>query len=77
MNHLDFLREGLRNIKTVGTITRSSKALCKKMTEPVNFDKARIIVEYGAGDGVITKHILSQMHKEIERNKRREARSCL
>ena len=64
MNHLDFLREGLRNIKTVGTITRSSKALCKKMTEPVNFDKARIIVEYGAGDGVITKHILSQMHKE-------------
>ncbi len=56
-----FFRESLRNIKTVGTFTRSSKYVCRKMVSQVDFSSARTIVELGAGDGVITRHILKAM----------------
>ncbi len=64
MGSLKFFAESMRNLKTVGTFTRSSKALCKGAIKPVDFDSARHIVELGAGDGVITKHILAAMHPE-------------
>lgn len=64
MGTIEFFRESVKNLKTVGTITRSSKYLCKSMIKPVDFDKARVIVELGSGDGVVTKHILKKMHKE-------------
>ena len=64
MKSIEFLREGLRNLKTVGTVTRSSKHLCKGMIKHVDFQHARLIVELGAGDGVITKHILRNMHPD-------------
>ncbi len=57
----NFFSESIKNIKTVGTLTRSSKFVCRKMVSQVDFSTARTIVELGAGDGVITKHILSQM----------------
>lgn len=63
---MSFLREGIRNIKTVGTITRSSPYLCKQMIRHVNFDRARVLVELGAGDGVITRHILNQMDSDCK-----------
>ena len=56
-----FFQESLRNLKTVGTITRSSKFVCRKMLHPVDFSGKVNIVELGAGDGVITRHILDQM----------------
>lgn len=61
MSTIDFFREGLRNLKTVGTLTRSSKFLCKNLVGHVDFSKAQMLVELGAGDGVITKHILNEM----------------
>lgn len=64
MKKIDFFKESIRNIKTVGTITRSSKYLCKGMIKPVDFEKADVIVELGAGDGVITEHILKHMKKD-------------
>ena len=64
MSALNFLRESLRNLKTVGTVTRSSPALCRGAIKPVDFGSARAIVELGAGDGVITKHILARMHPQ-------------
>jgi len=66
MKSIEFLREGLRNLKTVGTVTRSSKHLCKGMIKHVDFQGARLIVELGAGDGVITKHILRSMHPDAK-----------
>ncbi len=57
----NFFSESLKNIKTVGTLTRSSKFVCRKMVSQVDFSTARTIVELGAGDGVITKHILAAM----------------
>lgn len=61
MGTIKFFKESVKNLKTVGTITRSSKYLCKGMIKPVDFTKANVIVELGAGDGVVTKHILAEM----------------
>ena len=61
MKAIEFFREGLKNIKTVGTLTRSSRFLCKRIVDQVDFDRAKVIVELGAGDGVITRHILERM----------------
>ncbi|MEM9919056.1 MAG: methyltransferase domain-containing protein [Bacteroidota bacterium] len=64
MGTIAFFKESLKNIKTVGTFTRSSKFVCKAMVKPVDFENAKVIVELGAGDGVITKHILQRMRKD-------------
>lgn len=64
MSTLSFLREGLRHLRTTGTITRSGRSLCKAAIDRIDFEKARVIVEFGAGDGVITKHILNKLHPD-------------
>ena len=64
MSTLSFLREGLKNLGTTGTITRSSPALCKAAIERIDFERARVIIELGAGDGVITRHILDKLHPD-------------
>ena len=61
MNKLKFLSESLKNLKTVGTVTRSSQFLCEKMVSYVDFQDSKVLVELGAGDGVITEHILKNM----------------
>ncbi|TXB67885.1 class I SAM-dependent methyltransferase [Phaeodactylibacter luteus] len=66
MGRIEFLREGLRNLQTVGTLTRSSRQLCKGMIKHIDFGTARVIVELGAGDGVITEHILARMHPDAK-----------
>lgn len=50
-------------MKTRGTIAPTSKFTSKKMLSNIRFEHAEVIVELGAGDGSITKHILSKMHK--------------
>lgn len=64
MSTFSFLLEGLRNLRTTGTLTRSSTALCQAAIDRIDFSTARTIVELGAGDGVITKHILEQLHPD-------------
>lgn len=61
MRRLDFLIEGIKNIKTTGTFTRSSSYLCKTILKEIDFKKADVIVELGGGDGVITRHLLKKM----------------
>jgi phospholipid N-methyltransferase len=61
MSAFDFFMEGLKDIRTVGTISRSSKFVSKKMISFVDFKTAKCIVELGAGDGPITKYILQAM----------------
>ncbi len=65
-NRIEFFKEGIKHIKTTGTITRSSNFVCKKMLKHIDFKNARVIVELGAGDGVITKHILKKMHPDCK-----------
>lgn len=64
MNKLKFFSESLKNLRTVGTFTRSSKFACEKMISYVDFDKSKVLVELGAGDGVITKHIVENMRED-------------
>ena len=66
MNRIDYLREGIKNLKTMGTIARSSRQLCKNMVSHVNFSDAELIVELGAGDGVITKYILRKLKPDAK-----------
>lgn len=46
---------------TVGTITRSSSFLCKEIVKQIDFTPGQVILELGAGDGVITKYLLDKM----------------
>lgn len=64
MSTFSFLLEGLRNLRTTGTLTRSSTALCEAAIDGIDFGSARVIVELGAGDGVITEHILKRLPPE-------------
>jgi phospholipid N-methyltransferase len=45
----------------MGTVSRSSQSMSRKMSEFIDTNHDVIIVELGAGDGVITKHILDKM----------------
>ncbi len=58
---ISFLREGLKNLRTVGTVTRSSPAVCRKMVSLGQVSSSKVIIELGAGDGVITHYILQEM----------------
>ena len=66
MKKLEFFKESLKDLKTVGTFTRSSKFLCKGMIKHIDFSDAKLIVELGAGDGVITKFILDEMEPDAK-----------
>ena len=59
--HFDFLKESLRTMRTTGAIMRSSKHLVREMMRPIDFQRAKILVELGAGDGVLTYEILDRM----------------
>jgi len=56
-----FFNEFLKERKTVGAVSPSSKFLMKKMLAPINFENADIIVELGPGNGVFTKGLLAKM----------------
>ncbi|MEM7103421.1 MAG: rRNA adenine N-6-methyltransferase family protein [Bacteroidota bacterium] len=61
MNRLKFFLEGVKNMKTRGTVAPTSRFTSEQMLKHVNFEEAELIVELGAGDGQITKHILKKM----------------
>ncbi|MBP7821270.1 MAG: hypothetical protein KA010_00010 [Saprospiraceae bacterium] len=63
-NQIGFLQEGIKNFMTVGSVTPSSKFLCKEMISPIDFSVATNLVEIGAGDGVITTFILERMRPD-------------
>lgn len=47
--------------KDVASVTPSSVYCIKKLSRHINFDTAKIIVEYGGGTGVFTKHFLENL----------------
>ena len=61
-----FTLEGFKNLKQTGSLFRSSKGLAKKLTRMVDDSKSMVIVELGAGDGIITRRILSRMSPSSE-----------
>ncbi len=61
---MNFFAEYLHQPKIVGAVVPSSRFLTEKMLKPVDFKTARILVELGAGTGVMTRAILNKMHSQ-------------
>jgi len=62
----NYIRQYLRNFRVTGSIVPSSRFLTRKMLKPVDFSKAKVIVELGSGDGCMTKKILAKMRKDAK-----------
>ena len=60
-----FLREYISAPDTIGAIAPSSRYLAAAMTVSIDFDKARCIVEYGAGTGVFTREVAAGKRRDI------------
>ena len=54
------IKEFLKD-KNVGAIASSTNKLVKEIINEIDFEKTKIIVEYGPGKGVITKQLLKQL----------------
>lgn len=61
MSKKKFISEVLKSTGTIGALSPSSSFLAKKMLEPITFDIAKCIVEFGPGTGVFTKKLLENM----------------
>jgi len=61
-----FFNEFLKERKTVGAVSPSSKFLMRKMLAPIDFSKAKVVVELGPGNGVFTKGILDRMSPDAK-----------
>lgn len=59
--HARFLAEFITNPGRMGAVAASSPALAKRIADQIDFDKARSIVEFGPGTGVVTKELLARM----------------
>lgn len=51
----------IKNIRTSGTITPSSRILVNRLLAPIDFEAARCIIELGPGNGCVTRALLSRM----------------
>lgn len=61
MKKIDFIKALMKNPVAVGALIPSSKFLAEKMVELADLKNTKCIVEFGAGTGIITKMILSEM----------------
>ena len=59
-----FFRNFFRHPRMLGSIIPSSRFLIKQLLEPIDWDKARVIVEYGPGGGGSTAEILRRMRPD-------------
>jgi phospholipid N-methyltransferase len=63
-NALLFARNFFRHPRMLGSIVPSSRFLIKQLLEPINWGRARVIVEYGPGVGGITVEVLRRMRPD-------------
>ena len=56
-----FLQSFLRDWRTIGSVTPSSRFLVGAMLDQIDFGRARRIVEYGPGTGVFTREIMRRL----------------
>src|SRR5712672_1061919 len=59
-----FARNFFRHPRMLGSIVPSSRFLIKQLLEPIDWDQARVIVEYGPGVGSITSEVLRRMRPD-------------
>jgi phospholipid N-methyltransferase len=73
MNTLTYLKNLARD-KNIASVTPTSAFGVKRICRAIDFQRAKVIVEYGPGGGVITKRLLKQMRSDavliaVETNK--------
>lgn len=66
MSKSDLLAELYSNINTTGAVTFSSKSLVNKMLSFTDLSHAKLVVELGGGNGVITEGILKHLAPDAE-----------
>lgn len=59
-----FARNFFKHPRMLGSIIPSSSFLIRRLLEPVDWEQARVIVEYGPGVGTITQEILNRLHPD-------------
>ena len=63
-NKWGLAKEFFKNPKQIGAIIPSSKFLAEKLVKAGNLENAKVIIELGAGTGIITGKILELMPKD-------------
>jgi phospholipid N-methyltransferase len=59
-----FARNFFRHPRMLGSIIPSSRFLINQLLQPIDWNRARVIVEYGPGVGCITAEILRRMRSD-------------
>jgi phospholipid N-methyltransferase len=59
-----FARNFFRHPRMLGSIVPSSRFLIRQLLRPIDWTRARVIVEYGPGVGVITAEVLRRMRPD-------------
>ena len=60
-NRINFFKEAIKDLKTSGTVTPSSRFLVDRMLKRIDFSKVNVLVELGPGNGAITALILKKI----------------
>lgn len=63
MRSLQFLRQFLSNVDSVGAIAPSSGVLAQAITEQARVHEAEFVLEFGSGTGAITDKIIEALPK--------------
>ena len=61
-----FLKRFLQKPFQVASIIPSSRALVERVSEKIDFARARVIAEYGPGEGVHTREIVRKMRDDAQ-----------
>ena len=59
-----FFRQFLKHPGMIGSVIPSSRTLVDAVLAPVDWERARLFVEYGPGVGTFTRPILERMHPD-------------
>ncbi len=59
-----FLKESFKSIRNTASVVPSSRYLTAALCAPIDFEKARVIAEFGPGTGPVTNGILARMHPD-------------
>jgi len=64
MSRKSFLRQFWKERKMVGSMIPSSRFLAKKMLESIDFERTKVLVELGPGNGVFTHKMLDKLPQD-------------
>lgn len=59
-----FARNFFKHPRMLGSIIPSSSFLVRRLLDQIDWERARVLVEYGPGVGTISREILARMHPE-------------